>query len=283
MPVKIAVPNKGRLFEESLELLRASGIRVVRPDNRLVETVNNGRYQILFVRADDIPNFVESGSVDVGVTGLDLVEEYDAQVEKLLDLNFGHCRLVVACPNSMKVSTTADIPPRSRVSTPFPNLTRKYFNGKKNDLKIISVSGATEITPMIGVSDFIVDLVQTGSTLKQHNLTPLDVIMDTWAVVIGNKAVAKTKEVQDLIDAIKSVIQASKKRYLMANVTSKNLTKVCSMIPGLASPTVMKLSRQGMYAIHAVIEEENINDLLAKLKKAGATGILIMPIERMVH
>jgi ATP phosphoribosyltransferase len=282
MPLKIAVPNKGRLFEEALDLLRNSGIRVVRPDSRLVETVNNGRYQVLFVRADDIPSFVESGSVDVGVTGLDLVEEYGAKVEKLLDLNFGYCKLVVACPNSAKISSASDIPANAKISTPFPNLTRKFFNGRKNDVQIISVSGATEITPMIGVSDYIVDLVQTGSTLRQHNLTQLDVIMDTWAVIIANKASARLKEVRDLVDAVKSVIDASKKRYLMANVHSKDLKRVCSIMPGLSAPTIMKLSRQGMYAIHAVIEEETINDLLAKLKKAGASGILIMPIERMV-
>jgi ATP phosphoribosyltransferase len=193
MTVKIAVPNKGRLFEEALELLRDSGIRVVRPDNRLVETVNRGRYQVLFVRAQDIPSFVESGSVDVGLTGLDLVEEQGAKVEKLLDLNFGYCKLVVACPNAMSIQRPEDIPAGSRVSTPFPNLTRKYFNGRRRPIQVIAVSGATEITPMIGVSDFIVDLVQTGSTLRQHNLTQLDVIMDTWAVVIGNASSAKSR------------------------------------------------------------------------------------------
>jgi ATP phosphoribosyltransferase len=281
MPIKIAVPNKGRLFEEALDLLRNSGIKVVRPDNRLVETVNKGRYQVLFVRAQDIPSFVQSGSVDVGITGLDLVEEQGVKVEKLLDLNFGHCKLVVACPNAMKITQSTEIPAGSKVSTPFPNLTRRYFNGRR-EMQVIEVSGATEITPMLGVSDFIVDLVQTGSTLKQNNLTQLDVIMDSWAVVIGNKASAKLGEVRDLVDSIRSVIAASKKRYLMANVNQKNLKRVCSLIPGLSAPTVMKLSRTGMYAIHAVIEEEHINELLTNLKQAGASGILVMPIERMV-
>lgn len=281
MAIKIAVPNKGRLFEEALDLLRNSGIRVVRPDNRLVETVNKGLYQVLFVRAQDIPSFVQSGSVDVGITGLDLVEEQGASVEKLLDLNFGHCKLVVACPNAMKISKAEEIPSGSKVSTPFPNLTRKYFNGRR-EMHVIEVSGATEITPMLGVSDFIVDLVQTGSTLRQNNLTQLDVIMDSWAVVIGNKSSAKLGEVRDLVDSIRSVIAASKKRYLMANVHQKGLKRVCSLIPGLSAPTVMKLSRSGMYAIHAVIEEDHINELLAKLKQAGASGILVMPIERMV-
>jgi ATP phosphoribosyltransferase len=149
-------------------------------------------------------------------------------------------------------------------------------------MQVITVSGATEITPLIGVSDFIVDLVQTGSTLRQHNLVELDAILESWAVLVANPTSAGAKEVRDLIHAIKSVIDASQKRYLMANVHEKNLDRITALIPGLAAPTVMKLSREGMYAIHAVIDENKMNDLLASLKEAGASGILVMPIERMV-
>jgi ATP phosphoribosyltransferase len=282
MAIRIALPNKGRLFEECLDLLRSTGIRVLRPDNRLVETVNQGRYQVLFVRAQDIPEFVEMGSADIGVTGLDLVREQGTRVKTLLDLNFGHCRMVVACPQTMKASTVAQIPRGAKVATPFPNLARNFFRKQKKLVKIVPVSGATEITPLIGVSDLIVDLVQTGSTLRQHNLNQIAVLMESWAVVIGNAASAGSQEVQDLIHSLRSVIEASRKRYLMANVHERDLSRVAAIMPGLSAPTVMKLSREGFYAVHAVIEEDHLNDLLARLKKAGASGILVMPIERMV-
>lgn len=282
MTLRIAVPNKGRLAEDTVELLRRTGLRIVAPESRLIESASQGRYQVLFARAQDIPRYVEAGSVDIGVTGLDIVEEEGAQVHKLLDLDYGQCKLVVACPQTSKVDSVDDLPGDARVATPFPNLAARYFKSKKRDVRIISVSGATEITPYIGVADAIVDLMQTGSTLREHNLTMVDVIMDSWAVVIGNGRSAGDKEVRGLVDSFKSVIDALRTRYLMANVPSKALPKVTRLVPGLSSPTVMKLAKQGMYAVHAVIDGEKVNSIVAELKRLGCSGILIVPIERMV-
>jgi ATP phosphoribosyltransferase len=285
LPLKIAVPNKGRLMEETLELLRAVGIRVPRQTDRtLIATTNGGKYQVLFARASDIPEFVELGAADVGVTGLDLVEETGCKIEKLLDLKYGYCKLVVAAPEHSGITSIAKVPAGARVATAFPNLTRKFFDAKKKKVAVVPVSGATEITPSIGVADLITDLTQTGSTLKQNHLVELDTILQSWAVFIAGPSVkGETRQnAEDLVHAFDSVENALRKRYLMANIPEKQLTAVVTLIPGLKSPTVMSLAERGMVAVHAVVDEDHINALVPQLKKAGATGILVLPIERMV-
>jgi ATP phosphoribosyltransferase len=285
MPLKIAVPNKGRLFEETVDLLRAVGIRVSRSSDRtLLATTNGGKYQILYTRADDIPGFVEAGAADLGITGLDLVEETGCRVERLLDLSFGRCKLVVAAPEGSRIASMEDVPAGARVATAFPNLTRRYFEKKKIRVSIVPVSGATEITPSIGVADLITDLTQTGATLKQNHLSLLDVILDSWAVLIAGGSVLRRRrqEAEDLAHAFDSVEKARGKRYLMANVEKKKLAEVVRILPGLKSPTVVNLALRNIVAVHAVVDEEDINALVPRLKRAGATGILVLPIERMV-
>jgi ATP phosphoribosyltransferase len=285
MPLKIAVPNKGRLMEETLELLRDVGIRVPRnTDRTLIATTNGGKYQVLFARAADIPEFVELGAADVGVTGLDLIEETGCKVENLLDLKYGQCKLVVAAPEHSGITSIAKIPAGARVATAFPNLTRKYFDKNKKKVTVVPVSGATEITPAIGVADLITDLTQTGSTLKQNHLVELDTVLQSWAVFIAGPTVKGDvrQHAEDLVHAFDSVENALRKRYLMANIPEKQLTAVVTLIPGLKSPTVMNLAEKGMVAVHAVVDEELINSLVPQLKKAGASGILVLPIERMV-
>ncbi|HLY74203.1 MAG TPA: ATP phosphoribosyltransferase [Planctomycetota bacterium] len=285
MPLKIAVPNKGRLMEETLDLLRDVGVRVPRQTDRtLIATTNGGKYQVLFTRAADIPEYVEIGAADVGVTGLDLVEETGCKVERLLDLKYGHCKLVVAAPDASGISSIAKIPSGARVATAFPNLTRKYFEKKKIQVTVIPVSGACEITPAIGVADLITDLTQTGSTLKQNHLVELDVVLSSWSIFIGGPSAKGQirQDAEDLAHAFDSVENALRKRYLMANIPETKLKTVVKLIPGLKSPTVMSLAEPGMVAVHAVVDEDHIIALLPQLKKAGATGILILPIERMV-
>jgi ATP phosphoribosyltransferase len=285
MPLKIAVPNKGRLMEETLDLLRAIGIRVPRSTDRtLIATTNGGKYQILFTRADDIPEFVEIGAADVGITGLDLVHETGCKVEKILDLKYGQCRLVVAAPDHSGITSIEKIPPNARVATAFPNLTRQYFEKKKKKVTIVPVSGATEITPSIGVADLITDLTQTGSTLKQNHLALLDTVLESWAIFIAGSALSKEvrQDADDLAHAIDSVENAVGKRYLMANIERSKVAGIVKLIPGLKSPTVLDTADKEFLAVHAVVDEDAINALVPKLKKAGATGILVLPIERMV-
>lgn len=285
MTLKIAIPNKGRLSDEAVDALRAIGIRVSRSaDRTLIASANGGKYQVLFSRAQDIPEFVEVGAADLGITGLDLVEETGAKVRKVFDFSFGGCRLVIASPDHANVTRADDIPANSKIATTFPNLTRRYFDRLKKKVRLVPISGAAEITPLIGVADFIADLTATGTTLKQNHLNLVDVVLDSWAVLIASAPAMEkhATEIDDLLHAFQSVQAASRKRYLMANVDKKKVAEISRIIPGLAGPTVMELAVKGKVAVHAVVDEDQINNLVPKLKRAGATGILVLPIERLI-
>ncbi|MBI2901830.1 MAG: ATP phosphoribosyltransferase [Planctomycetes bacterium] len=285
MPLKIAVPNKGRLAEEALDALRSIGLRVGHAQDRtLVSNINGGRYQVLFTRAQDIPEFVEFGAADLGITGLDLVHETGARVVKAHDFPFGTCRLVLAAPETAKITSVEDVPADSRIATSFPNLTRRFFKKRRKRVRIVPISGASEIAPAIGVADLIADLTATGATLKQNHLTLVDVILDSWAVLIASPASFKARhgEIDDLLHALTGVQAASRKRYLMANVEKKRVAEVTRIVPGLSGPTIVELAVPGMVAVHAVVDEDEINNVVPKLKRAGATGILVLPIERLI-
>lgn len=285
MTLKIAVPNKGRLAAETADVLTRAGIPVAPGESRsLIQSIHGGEYQAIYSRAQDIPEYVETGAADIGVTGLDLVMETGCEVDKLLDLDFGHCRLVVAAPEGGKLSNIDDIGQNARVATSFPNLTKRYFEGQNKKVKIVPISGAAEIAPQIGVADLIADLVDTGTTLRQNHLTLVDVVMNSWAVVVANPAARKKHgdEIEHVVEGLRSVMAAHRKRYLMANVPKKSLPKVARIIPGLSGPTVMQLAVKGWVAVHAVVDEDKLNRAIHDLKKAGATGILVLPIERLV-
>jgi len=285
MTLKIAIPNKGRLMEETIDLLRSIGLRVPHNiDRTLIANVNGGRYQVLFTRAGDIPEYVEMGAVDVGITGLDLVEEVGEPVQRVLDLDYGRCKLVVAAPEQSRISSVDDLPKNARIATAHPNLARRYFEKRKQKVRIVPISGAAEITPYIGVADAIVDLTQTGATLKQNHLALLEVAFDSVAVLIASSKTLRTRaqEVEDLSEAIRGVQAAHRKRYLMTNVARAKLAAVTKIIPGLSGPTVLEVATKGMVAVHAVVDEDDLNQVIPKLKKAGATGILVLPIERLI-
>ena len=192
--------------------------------------------------------------------------------------------MVVAAPEHSGITSIAKVPSGARVATAFPNLTRRWFEKKRRKVSVIPVSGATELTPSIGVADLITDLTQTGSTLRQNHLTVIDTILESWAVYIAGPVCLKSRrqDVEDLAYAFDSVEHALGKRYLMANIARAKLKDVVRLIPGLKSPTIVDLAESGQVAVHAVVDETAINALVPRLKKAGATGILVLPIERMV-
>ncbi len=287
MPLNVAIPNKGRLCDGTVSLLGRIGFRVAGLlDRTLVAPLDGGRFVLLFARAKDIPEFVEVGAVDVAVTGLDLVLETGCRTVRRMDLGFGFCRLVIAVPEGAGIHEVGQVKDGSTVATSFPNLTRRFFEGIGKKLNVITVSGATEITPTIGVADLITDLVETGSTLKKNHLVPIGpVILESQAVLIANEKALREKgeEIHELESALKSVIDASRKRYLMANAPKAVLGEVRKILPGISGPTVMPLAgTEDWVAIHAVTSEDEINRVIPRLKALGATGILVLPIERMV-
>jgi ATP phosphoribosyltransferase len=286
MVLRIAVPNKGRLNERAVELLVKSGLDLGEGWGRkLYVKVLNKDIEVIFVRAQDIPTFISSGAVDIGITGQDQIANAGVDVEEILPLDFGHCRLSVAVPESCPYRDVKDIPDGSRVATSFVNITRKFFESQGKDVKVIEVTGAAEIMPYMNVSDFIVDLVSSGSTLKTNRLVEIHPILYSQAVAIASKTSLESHrdEIYDITNAIKSVMNAESKKYLMADIPKDRLKDVQSMFPGLAGPTVMNIAgRDDMVAIHVVIDARDIYDAVNSLQKLGGKGILTLPIDRLV-
>lgn len=286
MVLKMAVPNKGRLNERAVELLQKSGLDLGEDwGRRLYVKVKNKDIEVIFVRAQDIPVFVHSGAVDMGITGQDQIADANVRLDEMLLLGFGHCRLSVAVPDESPVKTAEDIPDGSRIATSFSGAASRFFASIGKNVEIVPVTGAAEIMPYMGVSDYIVDLVSSGSTLKTNRLREVAVILQSQAVVVGNpdSMAAKGEEMWDIIYALKSVIDAESKKYLMADVPTDKMREIEAMFPGMAGPTVMNIAgRDDMVAIHVVIEASEVYDDINRLKRLGAKGILTLPIDRLV-
>lgn len=274
--IRIAIPNKGRLSEPALKLLNEAGIKV---DSGRQLFCKSGDIEILFVRAGDIPEYVQDGAADLGITGMDMVKETGARVNILLKLGFGSSRLVVAAPKNSNIKSRRDIKNGLRIATEFPNLTKKYLKKIKKRLSIVKVSGATEVTPYLGVADLIADLTSTGTTLELNNLSIIDCILETEAVLIGSKKYAK----HTLVTSLRSVIDARGMRYLMANVPTSKLAEVKKTIPSMESPTIIDLAEKEYKAVHTVVQGKQVYDVIHNLKKLGCKDILVMPIERLVE
>jgi ATP phosphoribosyltransferase len=286
MTLRMAVPNKGRLSDRSVEILRRAGLDLNNGGERkLYAPVKNMDFEIMFLRAQDIVRFVHTGAVDIGITGKDLVMESGLDVKIIQALNFGYCRLSVASPEGSGIDSVEDVPDEAIIATSFPNLTRQFFEEKGKKVRITEVSGAAEVTPRIGVADIIVDLVSSGSTLKGNRLKEIGTILESWAVVVANPSSmeAKREEIEELTSAIKSVTDAEDKKYLMADVPTSALEEIRSFLPGIAGPTVMNImGRDDCVAIHVVVEKDKVYESVTRLKRLGASGILIVPIDRMV-
>jgi ATP phosphoribosyltransferase len=286
MTLKMAVPNKGRLNERAVELLLKSGLDLGEGwGRRLYVNVLNQDIEIMFVRAQDIPGFVAGGAIDIGITGKDQLAESGMDAECLLNLEFGHCRLAVAVPEASGIKNVNDIKDGCKVATSFPNLTKKFFDSRKKKIEIVNVSGAAEIMPYMGVSDVIVDLVSSGSTLKTNRLIAIENILESQAIIIGNKKSIKNKKdaISGIVSSIESVIVAEHKKYLMADVPKAKLAEIQKLFPGVAGPTVMNIAgRDDMVAMHVVIEKKDVYDSVNTLQKMGAKGILTLPIDRLV-
>lgn len=287
MTLRLGVPNKGRLNERAIELLGRAGIDLGDDIGRKLYTkAINQDLEVIFVRAQDIPVFVAEGAIDIGITGIDETEESGKDLIKVLDLQFGHCHLAVAVPEGSGITDVSQIEDGSRIATSFPNLTRRYFEKLGKKVQILTVTGACEIMPYMGVSDYITDLVSTGSTLKTNRLREVASIIDSQAVVIStDKAMKNNREkIQDILDSFESVIIAENKKYLMADVPKAKLEDVRKIIPGIGGPTILEIAGSPDFvAVHAVIDGKDVFTTIAELKRLGAKGILTTPIERLVN
>ncbi len=287
MTLRIGVPNKGRLNERTIELLRMTGIDLGEDlGRRLYVKAKNQDIEVVFVRAQDIPVFIDEGALDMGITGLDETAEAGRDLIKALDLQFGFCHLSVAVPEDSGITDASQIKDGSRIATSFPRLTEKYFKSLGKDVHILVVTGACEIMPYLGVADYIADLVSTGSTLKTNRLREVGSIIESQAAMFTSKAAMEKngQAIQDVVDSFQSVIIAENKKYIMADVPKDKLNEVERIIPGIGGPTVLNIAGNDDYlAVHAVIDGDKIFSTIAELKRIGAKGILTTPIERLVN
>ena len=281
------VPNKGRLNERTIELLAKAGIDLGEDvGRRLYIRARNQDIEVLFLRAQDIPEFVATGAIDIGITGQDQVAEAGAQLEQVLELRFGYCHMAVAVPEASGIKDASEIKDGSKIATSYPNIARRYFESLGKDVSIIVVTGAAEIMPYLGISDYIVDLVSTGSTLKMNRMIEAGRILDSQAAVFTSKQSMERygEQIEEIVSSIQSVIDAENKRYIMADVPRDRLADVERIIPGIGGPTVLDIAgNSGFMAVHAVIDSDQTFHVIAELKKIGAKGILTTPIERLVN
>ena len=281
--LRLAVPNKGRLVESTVALLHDAGLIFETGERALVANVQNFELDILFVRTNDVVEFVADGVAELGVTGLDLVAESGADVAQLRKLGFGRCRLTVAVPNDSKYRS-ADELGGLRIATTHTRLTRAFFADRGVKVDVVPVSGAVEVAPRLGLAEAIVDLVSTGSTMVQNGLRPLEEVFASEAVLLANNAALKDhSQVLDSFEMmLGATLAARSRRYLMMNAPLGRAAELEELLPGLESPSIIPLAHEGMIAIHSVVDADAVWSLLPKLKAAGASGILILPIEKLV-
>lgn len=285
--LRIALPNKGRLADDARELFADAGLPIIGRGDRALTASVGDTFNAVFVRARDIPELVADGAADIGVTGLDLVEESGRCLTSCLDLEFGRCRLAVAATEDSGVVAVADLPIGARVATSFPRIAERFFRDAGRAATIVPVSGAAEIAPHVGIADVIVDLVSTGSTLRVNGLREVATVMTSTAHLVAPSDSRlrsdQTRALDDLATALQSVLRARDQRYVMANVPPSRLDDVRRVLPGLNGPTVVNILDGGRYvAVHAVVAANAIYRTIADLKNLGGEGILVTRIERLM-
>lgn len=283
--LKLAIQKEGRLTSETLEFLHKSGLEFESYRQRLFSVCRNFPLEILHVRDDDIPDYVASGIVDLGIIGQNKLSEERPKVKKLLNLRFGFCSLIVAVPKESPVKNIIDLK-NNIIATSYPNTTRNYFNKNGIPVKVVKISGSVEITPALGVAQAIVDLVSSGSTLTLNDLRVVTKIYDSEAVLIADgKIFTQTNKnflLEKLITRFKGVLSAKNYKYVMMKVPSKILLKLKKIIPGFKSPVISSLEKTGSISVQTVVKEDFFWETIEKLKQLGVSEIAVLPIEKMI-
>lgn len=282
--LKLAIQKKGRLTDETLEFLHKAGFSFDTSKQKLFSLCRNFPMEIIYVRYEDIPKYVSSGTVDLGIIGQNFLNEDKPLVKKLINLGYGFCSLVVAIPKESDIQSITDLK-NCKIASSYPNSTKKYFDEKNIPVEIVPIAGSVEITPALGIAQAIADLVSTGSTLALNDMKVLTKIYDSEAVLIANKeSLVNGKKVllEKLLTRFKAVLSAKDYKYVMMNAPEEVLPKIRKIIPGLNSPTISSLANNGWLSIQTVIKEDVFWETIEKLKKAGASGIIVLPIEKLI-
>jgi len=283
MKLKIAVQKSGRLYEDSVKLLKDTGIDLKNGVNKLKTESDNFPMEIYFLRDDDIPQYVEDAVADVGIVGENVVYEKNKKVEVVEQLGFGKCRLSVAVGRNEKYNHAGDLSNR-RIATTYPFLVQQFLDKHQVKAEIHEISGSVEIAPGIGLADAIVDLVSSGSTLFMNGLKEVDTVLQSQAVLIKNKNLGDAQQqlLEKFLFRVRAVKKARNNKYILLNAPNDQLEQIIRLLPGMKSPTVLPLAEPGWSSVHSVLSENDFWDIIEKLKAAGAQGILVVPIEKMV-
>ena len=285
--MKVAVPNKGRLQQPALNFIQSMGIRPLMGEDRaLIVPTNWENVQLVLVRTEDIPSIVEAGAADLGITGMDYVVESRANVDVLVHLDFGRAKLVVAVPTDWRISDISEVKDEIRIATKYVNIAKDYIERKGIRAKIVKVSGAAEVMPSLGAADAILDVMSTGTTLKLHGLKPIDVVMESQAVVIARKDWLGSPEVElidRLVTLMKGTLAGRNKKVLFMNVPDAKLKDVLSVLPAMLAPTVTKLASGDAWEVITVVDESELPNVVFKAKKAGAFDIVVLNIEKVIR
>jgi ATP phosphoribosyltransferase len=283
--IKLAVQKDGRLSESSTDLLHTVGLEFDSYRQRLFAACRNFDLELLFVRDDDISEYVADGVADLGMVGRNLVLEYGHAVEELLPLGFGYCSLVVAVPDESPVHCIRDLA-GAKIATSYPNSARRYFEQQDVPVHIIPISGSVELTPTLGVAQGIVELTATGSTLRLNDLREIATVYTSEAVLIANSQAMqdgrKRKTIDRLTVRLKAAITARAYKYIMMNAPRSALAEIENVTPGLKSPTIVDLADPEWVAVHAAVRAEMFWDVIERLRELGASEILVTPIESMI-
>lgn len=281
--LKIAVQKSGRLSEKSLALIVEAGISLNNSDRRLISRSSNFPIEILFLRDDDIPQYVADGVADIGIVGENVIYEKNSPIRVVEKLGFAKCRLSLAISKSVEY-TGINYFNGKKIATSYPKILGKYLLENNIKAEIHEISGSVEIAPGIGLADSIFDIVSSGSTLISNGLQEVEIVMKSEAVIIGdlNLSVEKQKILDKLLFRIRSVQTARNHKYVVLNAPGNQVSKIIEIIPGMKSPTVVPLAKEGWVSIHSVLKENEFWDIIDKLQECGAEGILVMPIEKMV-
>ena len=281
--LKIAVQKSGRLYDGSMKLLKECDIEISNGNNQLRVQSPNFPVEVFFLRDDDIPEYVQDGVADIGFVGENVVTEKNKSVEVIEKLNFGKCRLSIAIPKNGILKTVEDLNGK-KIATSYPVILTNYLKQKNISAEIHEISGSVEIAPKIGLADAICDLVSSGSTLFTNELKEIETILSSEAVLISDKKLPADKKIilDKMLFRIRSVRKARNNKYVLLNAPNDKLATICSLLPGMKSPTILPLAESGWSSVHSVINDADFWEVIELLKANGAQGILIIPIEKMI-
>jgi ATP phosphoribosyltransferase len=282
--LKIAVQKSGRLNDDSVRLLKRCDVNFDNGLGKLRSIARNFPVEILFLRDDDIPQYVEDGVADVGIVGENILAEADSKIERIEKLGFGKCRLALAVPRSFEYESVSDLRDK-RIATSYPKILQAFLDANSVTAEIHTISGSVEIAPGIGLADAICDLVSSGSTLFTNGLREVEAIMDSEAVLVSRPGLERELKtiLNKLLFRIRSVNAAKQNKYILLNAPNEQLDKIIKLLPGIKSPTVMPLFQEGWSSIHSVIGEDDFWEVVESLKDAGAEGILVVSIDQMIQ